>query len=157
MTLRRATSDDIPDIMAIERQPGYEALVGQWSAEQHSAHLADKRFHYFVPDDGGVVTGFAALHEHPDGLLLNRIIVRDAGTGLGRILLGAIIELAPSLSPLPRLWLRVAAHNERAIRLYASSGFSHESTLPAAGTLPNGQVIDLMVMARPIDREARSR
>ena len=154
MKLRRAASDDIPGIMAIERMPGYETLVGQWSAEQHAAHLADANFHYFVTADEGGLAAFVALHAQPDGLLLNRIIVRDTGRGLGRILLGEIIRMAPSLSPSPRLWLRVAAHNERAIGLYTAFGFSHETTVAAAGRLPNGQVVDLMVMARPIAPEA---
>jgi ribosomal protein S18 acetylase RimI-like enzyme len=151
MELRRATSDDIPDIMAIERQPGYEALVGQWSAEQHAAHLKDPTFHYFVVDDGsGEALAFAVLHAQPDGLLLNRIIVRAPGHGLGRTLLSEIIGLAPSLSSSPRLWLRVAAHNQRAIHLYTDLGFLHEATLAAAGKLPNGLAVDLMVMGRPI-------
>lgn len=153
--LRRADSDDIPAIMAIERRPGYETLVGQWSAEQHAAHLEDPSFHYFVADgDDGTVTAFAALHAQPDGLLLNRIIVRDTGHGLGCALLGEIIRLAPSLCPSPRLWLRVAAHNERAIRLYTALGFAHEATLAAAGRLPNGVVVDLMVMVRTIAPKA---
>jgi RimJ/RimL family protein N-acetyltransferase len=58
------------------------------------------------------------------------------------------------LSPSPRLWLRVAAHNGRAIHLYATFGFVHETTLAAAGRLPNGQTVDHMVMARPIVPEA---
>jgi len=154
MRLRRATSNDIPEIMAIERQPGYEALVGQWSAEQHAAHLDDPAFHYFVVGEAGDLTAFAALHAQADGLLLNRIIVRETGRGFGRILLQRIIDLAPSLSPSPRLWLRVAAHNDRAIRLYAAFGFLHETTLANAGKLPIGRTVDLMVMARPIGPEA---
>lgn len=154
MNLRRASSDDIPDIMAIERQPGYETLVGQWSAEQHAAHLADPSFHCFVTQNDGGVAAFVAMHAQPDGLLINRIIVRETGRGLGTVLLGEIIRMAPSLSPSPRLWLRVAAHNERAIHLYTAFGFSHETTVAAAGRLPNGQVVDLMVMARPLAPEA---
>jgi L-amino acid N-acyltransferase YncA len=153
MKLRRATSGDISGIMAIERLPGYEALVGQWSAEQHEAHLGDPAFHYFVAGDAGALTAFVALHAQQDGLLLNRIIVKDTGTGLGRILLQQIIDLSPSLSPSPRIWLRVASHNERAIHLYNAFGFVHETTMAADGRLPNGQTVDLMVMARPIASE----
>ena len=100
--------------------------------------------------EAGAVTAFVALHAQADGLLLNRIIVRETGRGFGRNLLQDIIDLAPSLSASPRLWLRVAAHNDRAIRLYVAFGFVHETTLAAAGKLPNGQAVDLMVMARPI-------
>lgn len=139
--------------MAIERQPGYETLVGRWSTEQHAAHLGDASFHYFVADGDGGVVAFAALQAHPDGLLLNRLIVSETGRGLGRILLGEILGLAPSLSPVPRIWLRVAAHNDRAIHLYMSFGFVHEVTMAAAGRLPNGQVVDLMVMVRSLPFE----
>lgn len=142
--------------MAIERLPGYETLVGQWSAEQHAAHLGDPAFHYFVAGDAGEVDAFVALHAEDDGLLLNRIILREAGRGFGKSLLGEIIDLAPSLSPSSRLWLRVAAHNARAIRLYTAFGFAHEATFAAAGRLPNGQVVDLLVMARGIDDKGQS-
>lgn len=155
MRLRRATSDDIPAIMAIERQPGYEALVGQWSAEQHAEHLGDPGFHYFVAnDDDGAVTAFAALHAQPDGLVLNRIIVKEAGRGLGKTMLEAIMALAASLGRSDRIWLRVAAHNERAIRLYHSFGFAEEGRLDCAGTLPDGRIVDLIVMARSIREHA---
>lgn len=151
MELRRATSDDIPAIMAIERQPGYEALVGQWSAEQHLAHLDDAAFHYFVAEDNGdEIIAFAALQVQADSLLLNRIIVKDPGRGLGKAMLQEIIALAPSLSATPRIWLRVAAHNDRAIRLYTAFGFSHELTLAAAGRLPNGQAVDLLFMGKAL-------
>ena len=37
MTIEFATQADIPAIMAIERTPGFEDVVGRWSQEQHAA------------------------------------------------------------------------------------------------------------------------
>ena len=148
MTLRHATSDDIPAIMVIERQPGYEALVGQWSAGQHRQHITDPAFLYLVAEDEATrITAFAALHRSADGLLLNRFIVKTAGLGLGRSLLPQVLDISAPAGTGQRVWLRVAAHNARAIGLYRSFGFEEEDRLPAAGTLPNGQVSDLVVMA----------
>ena len=45
MKLRRATSDAIPAIMAIERQPGYDAVLGQWNAQRHAQLLDDPGRH----------------------------------------------------------------------------------------------------------------
>jgi GNAT superfamily N-acetyltransferase len=129
--------------------------VGRWSAEQHAAHLDDPSFHYFVAGNPGNVDAFVALHVQEDGLLLNRIILREPGRGRGRVLLQEIIDRAPSLGSSPRLWLRVASHNDRAIHLYTAFGFVHEATLAAAGRLPNGQTVDLMIMARPIIPDVR--
>ena len=40
MKVELATPADIPAIMAIERSPGFDSLVGRWSAEEHAAELA---------------------------------------------------------------------------------------------------------------------
>ena len=127
MTLRHATSDDIPAIMVIERQPGYEALVGQWSAGQHRQHIADPAFLYLVAEDEATrITAFAALHRSADGLLLNRFIVKTAGLGLGRSLLPQVLDISAPAGTGQRVWLRVSSplpDDARSQRLAAMLGF----------------------------------
>ncbi|MEI9990324.1 MAG: hypothetical protein WDM86_09815 [Rhizomicrobium sp.] len=60
ITLRVATSGDIAFIMATERGPGYEPLVGRFAEDEHRAHLADDNWLYVIGLDGaGVPRGFA--------------------------------------------------------------------------------------------------
>lgn len=40
MNVEVAVPADIPAIMAIERGPGFETLVGRWTHEQHAAEMA---------------------------------------------------------------------------------------------------------------------
>ncbi len=75
-----------------------------------------------------------------------RIGDKDAwGGGLGteatRLLLGYAFE---GLN-LERVWLRVFATNERAIRMYEKVGFQREGTLRRASFI-NGQMLDVVVM-----------
>jgi hypothetical protein len=44
LDLVRAAEADIPFIMATERLPGYEELVGRWSEAEHRAALSDDRY-----------------------------------------------------------------------------------------------------------------
>jgi ribosomal protein S18 acetylase RimI-like enzyme len=148
MRLRLATKNDVGAIMAFERMPGYEALVGRWTAEEHARHLKDPAFSYYVLEDGSTPVGFVALHSQERGLLINRIAVGDAGRGIGKMLLTEVLAL-PLVSSAARVWLRVAVQNERAIKFYRSFGFTEIDRLTAARVLPNGVVTDLLVMARP--------
>ena len=46
MTIEFATEADIPAIMAIERTPGFEDVVGRWSQEQHAEQMAKASTRY---------------------------------------------------------------------------------------------------------------
>jgi RimJ/RimL family protein N-acetyltransferase len=149
--LRRASAADIPAIMDIERQPGYDQLVGRWSAEQHLENISKPGFLYFVHDDSeGTPIAFAALSGMGDSkgeVLINRLMVRTPGTGIGKVFLREIMTVAFEGAPTSRLWLRVRPENERALRLYRAQGFAEEKLLPQAGTTPDGRRVDLMLMS----------
>jgi diamine N-acetyltransferase len=147
MKLRRATADDIDTIMAIERMPGYDALVGQWTVDEHAAHLKDAAFTYLVLADENGPSGFVALHSRQGDVRITRMIAGATGQGLGKVLMRAVLAM-PMIAAASRVWLCVAAHNGRAIRLYQSFGFTETDRQLAAGTLPNGQLTDLIVMTR---------
>ncbi len=63
LRLDRATADDIAFVMATERLPGYERLVGRWSEARHREALADGRHAYFVARRGAEAVGFAIVRD----------------------------------------------------------------------------------------------
>ena len=48
VTLRRAEKIDLDAVMALERLPGYEALVGRSSRAEHEDRLASPRNAYLL-------------------------------------------------------------------------------------------------------------
>ena len=58
MTLEPLTPDDLPEVMRIERTPGYESLVGSWPPEAHEAELASADARYFGFRKGDGLSGF---------------------------------------------------------------------------------------------------
>lgn len=129
-TLARAGVADIPFIMATERRPGYEDLVGRFPQEEHRAHLADDNWLYFLGlDERGTPQGFAILQDRNKpggGEFLRRIAVTDAGKGFGKPFLCAVIDWVFANSDATRFWLNVHNNNHRARHVYASLGFVEE-------------------------------
>jgi RimJ/RimL family protein N-acetyltransferase len=119
----------IPFIMATERTPGFENLVGHWDEARHRSALSDGRHAYFVACDGGEPVGFAILRDwnSPEHVtLLKRVAVSDPGRGFGRSLLRNVIDVAFEETPVWRLWLGVFPENIRARRAYEAVGFTAE-------------------------------
>ncbi|MDH6266478.1 diamine N-acetyltransferase [Rhizobium sp. SG_E_25_P2] len=149
--LRRANAADIPAIMEIERQPGYDRLVGRWNEQEHHRNLSTPGYLYLVLDDAnGRPQAFVALSgmgSSSGDVMINRFIVRDPGTGVGSALLARLIRLVFEGSPARRLMLRVATYNERAIHVYRQAGFREERLLPKGGRRPDGAQVDLMLMS----------
>src|SRR6516165_3696396 len=63
ITLEPAGAADLDYIMATERLPGYEALVGRWERAHHEAAMADDRHAYFIARDDDRCVGFAILRD----------------------------------------------------------------------------------------------
>eukprot|EP01035_Chromulina_nebulosa_P011406 gene11406-15254_t len=72
MALVDATPDDIPAIMAIERDPAYELFIGNFEAEEHAARMASTNDRYLVWREEGAVLAFAILSklDEPHGVVL---------------------------------------------------------------------------------------
>ena len=127
-----AATDNIPAIMTIEREPGFEALVGRWGHEQHVDEMAKPSVRYLVLRDGGEVIGFALLQriDEPDARVhLKRIAVREPGIGIGSRLLAAALDWLFSNTETNRVDLDVYVENERARRAYERVGFQVEGRL----------------------------
>lgn len=154
--LRRANAADIGAIMEIERQPGYERLVGRWTRAEHERNLAQPGFFYLVHDGAeGLPDAFFALSglgNHNGDTVMNRMILRNPGQGLGARLLPQVMRLVFEGFGARKFLLRVAPYNDRAIRLYRHCGFRDEKILPKAGRRPDGEQIDLLLMSIDWDR-----
>lgn len=149
--LRRAAAADIPAIMAIERQPGYDALVGRWDEAQHLHNITGPGVLYLVHDDAnGVPTAFAALSGlgHREGdVVINRLIVRTPDEGTGKLFLSEVMRVVFEGAPTRRLMLSVLPDNHRALHVYHDMGFHEDRLMRGAGMLPDGRRVDLFSMS----------
>ena len=127
VSLRRATAGDIPFIMATERLPGYDVLVGCFEEDVHRTNLADDNWLYFIGlDAGGTPQGFAVLQNRHDGdgsEFLRRVAVANAGRGFGKPFLSALVDWIFTYSDNARCHLHVRSSNDRAPHVYRALGF----------------------------------
>jgi RimJ/RimL family protein N-acetyltransferase len=132
-TVAPASPADVDAIMAIESDPAYAGLVGQWPREQHLAEMTLPSSRYFVlRRDDAQIAGFALvqrLHDPDRKAHLKRIAVREAGSGAGTILLKAVLDWVYANTEINRLDLDVFVGNDRARRCYEKAGLRVEGVL----------------------------
>jgi len=144
----RATESDIPFIVATERRPGFEKLVGRWEPAQHAQAMSEPRYAYFLARNAKPL-GFALLRDWngPErSTLLKRIAVAEPGQGHGTALLNGIIERVFTETQAHRLSLGLFPHNLRARRAYESVGFQAEG-ISRGSAFVGGEHHDELVMA----------
>jgi RimJ/RimL family protein N-acetyltransferase len=127
--LRRGDLSHLPFIMATERLPGYDAVVGRWDETYHRDALADRYHAYFVGFVGSEPVGFAILRGWATAdrvTLLKRIAVTRPGAGVGRLLLAKVTDALFEQTDAWRFWLGVFPENTRAQRAYEAVGFRSE-------------------------------
>jgi RimJ/RimL family protein N-acetyltransferase len=149
LDLQRAHEADIPFLMATERIPGYESLVGRWDETRHRAALADPGIAVFVAREHGGPAGFAILKDwgSPDRVtLIKRIAVAQPNHGLGRRLLGALADAVFQETDAFRLCLGLFPENARAYRVYRACGFLPEGVSRGSAYF-GGEHRDELVMA----------
>lgn len=123
--LEPLTEADIPEVMRIERTPGYEGFVGRFEAEAHAAGLASPDERYFGFREGAGLAGFAILQEFRQPVvLLRRICASRTDQGVGGRLLRAVMDRVFETTPAEGLRLNVALANDRARHLYEREGFT---------------------------------
>jgi diamine N-acetyltransferase len=150
-TLQRVqgTADDIAFVMAAERLPGYQELVGRWSEAQHRAALADNRHAYFIASLEAQDIGFAIVRDwaSPERVAcIKRIAVSNPGQGHGKMLLTLVVDVIFRESDAHRIWLGVFPENDRARRAYEAVGFKAEG-LARGSAFFGGVYRDELVMA----------
>ena len=127
--LRRGDLSHLPFILATERLPGYDAVVGRWDEAYHRDALGDPAHAYFIGFADGEPLGFAILRgwASPEQVtLLKRIAVTRPGAGVGRLMLARLVDAVFEQSDAWRFWLGVFPENTRAQRAYAAVGFRPE-------------------------------
>ena len=153
MILRPAVSEDIPRIVALERTPGAQQFVGQWSEERHRAALRGGDARYLLSESPlnpssinksgigetvanekgpGILEAYVILRglsEDSGALELKRIVVAAPERGLGRRILSEVIRMAFEDFHTHRLFLDVYEDDARARHLYESLGFMYEGTM----------------------------
>jgi RimJ/RimL family protein N-acetyltransferase len=136
-------------IMATERLPGFEDLVGHWDEARHRSALSDGRHAYFVAWNGSEPIGFAILRDwdSPERVtLVKRIAVSHPGRGYGRSLLSKVIDATFGETNAWRLWLGVFPENSRARRAYEGVGFKTEG-IARGSAFFGGVYRDELIMA----------
>lgn len=132
MALVDATQEDIPAIVAIERNPAYALFIGSFPAEEHAARMASDNDRYLVWREDGQVLAFAILSKlaEPHGVvLLKRLGAVRTDTGLSRRMMPALVDLVFEQHGANRFELDVAVLNPRATHVYRREGFVHEGTV----------------------------
>jgi RimJ/RimL family protein N-acetyltransferase len=136
-----AGPDDIPAMMAIERLPGYDKLVGRWDADKHRAEMASGSTAYLALREAGRLAGFAILLGLDDPnrrAHLKRIAVAEPGRGGGARLLRGVVDHVFATSATNRLDLDVFVGNDRAKRAYERAGFTAEGVMREHHATPEG-------------------
>jgi RimJ/RimL family protein N-acetyltransferase len=149
LQLVRGTADDIAFVMAAERSPGYDELVGRWSEAQHRAALADGRHAYFIARLRSQDIGFAIVRDwtSPERVAcIKRIAVSTPGQGHGKMFLASLVELIFRETDAHRIWLGVFPENDLARRVYEAVGFKAEG-LARGSAFFGGVYRDELVMA----------
>ncbi len=145
-----ATPDDIPAIMAIERLPGYDMLVGRWEEAQHREEMARPSTRYFALREAGALAGFAIVLGLDDANArahLKRIAVAHPGQGDGARLLRGLIDALFAETGTNRLDLDVFVGNDRAKKAYETAGFLAEGVMREHHRSSDGSYRDVWLMS----------
>ena len=103
VALRLARQSDLPFIMATERLPGFEQMVGRWSEAEHLATLARPNHAYLLgTNTAGECAAFAIIRDLDDAhgnLCLKRIAVTNPDRGFGSKFLSLVVDWLSRRSP----------------------------------------------------------
>lgn len=135
LELAAATLADLPFVMATERLPGYEALVGRWDEARHREALADGRYDYLISRLDGEPVGFAIVRgaRAADRVaLVKRVAVSRPGHGVGKAMMRAVVDHVFETTATHRLAIGAFPDNLRARRVYEAVGFVAEGVARGA-------------------------
>ena len=125
MVLSPLTPADIPEVMRLERLAGYDAFIGRWTAEEHTAEMASPDARYFGVRQGDDLTAFMILQQvRAPQVRLRRISVETPGGGLGTRMLREIMDWVFDNTPAEAFWLDVHVENGRARHVYEREGMT---------------------------------
>jgi RimJ/RimL family protein N-acetyltransferase len=124
MDLSPLTPADIPEVMRIERLPGYDAVVGRFTVEEHAEQFASPDACYFGLRDGERLAGFVIMQEiRQPTVVLRRIAVGQPERGVGTRLVRGVMDWTFQSTSAQALKLDVHLDNARAKHVYEREGF----------------------------------
>ena len=124
MELSPLTPADIPEVMRLERLPGYDATVGRFEADEHARVMAARDARYFGLREGDRLAGFVILQQLDEpAALLRRIAVGRQDGGVGSWLVRSVMDWVFAETPAEVLTLDVARNNPRGRFVYERQGF----------------------------------
>ncbi|MEZ5282728.1 MAG: GNAT family N-acetyltransferase [Acidimicrobiales bacterium] len=162
LRVRRATPADRPSVVAIARE-----LVSAADTYAFDPLASDDQlWQYFAPDSGGL--GYVA---EADGQVVGCFVIRPnhpgpgshvanasfavssaaRGQGIGRAMGEAALTLAADSGYRAMQFNIVVSSNRAAVALWRSLGFRVIATVPEGFRLPDGTLVDHLVMHRPLE------
>lgn len=133
LKIREATTSDIGDVMAMERDPAYSDFIWSGSFEEHKKEIENPDCLFLIFEDGteGTFEGFALnfFDRKSNVFELRRIAVRQRGKGYGQETMEAIFDYAFGQTETNRIWLDVYPHNKAGIVLYEKLGMTKDGIL----------------------------
>lgn len=146
MTLRAATTADIPFIRSLTTRADYAPFIGDADEAQLRAWMESPAARVVIWTDG-TATGFAVYREigDPSGRVeLFRIALDRAGGGRGDAFFGALLDHAFGDLRAARLWFDASGENPRAMKVYERAGCRREGIQRAHWWRPTlGRAVDL--------------
>lgn len=149
VTIRRMRRADVPPVAELEAA----TFTMPWSAATFRGLLRRRDVDALVAKDGaGTVVGYAvAWGVYEQGELANIMVVPELlGSGLGRRLLGEVLELLEGRG-IRQVFLEVREANVRARRFYERHGFREVGRRRRYYVEPEE---DALVLFRPLGAEA---
>jgi RimJ/RimL family protein N-acetyltransferase len=153
LTLRPTLPDDLPFVLALERDEANRPFIAPWPEERHRAAMADPDcFHAILQGEERhgflILMGRTSPHR---AIEFRRIVVDGKGRGVGRSAVRLLKRLAFKDWKAHRLWLDVKSFNDRAKSLYLSEGFKEEGVL--RDCLWSGDRYESLVMMSMLESE----
>lgn len=115
-------------------------------------HIAEPESLYLVAETENTVAGFlefknGSLSRTAHAGMFQMFILKDfRNSGIGKMLLDALIKWAQNNPVIEKLTLNVFSTNQRAIHLYSGLGFKEEGRCPKDMKLSDGTYIDSVLM-----------
>jgi putative acetyltransferase len=161
--IRPMRAGDGEGINALRRMPGvFENILGipseKIARSEEFASTVDPLTHAFVATEPQVgskdlIVGVAGLHLNGNPRLRHSgsvgiMVHKDyQNQGIGKALMGALLDIADNWLLLERVELSVFVDNERAIHLYETLGFEKEG-IKRKAAIRNGKYEDEYMMSR---------
>ncbi|MEO0457567.1 MAG: GNAT family N-acetyltransferase [Cyanobacteria bacterium P01_A01_bin.114] len=129
---RETAVNDLPFVLAAERNPANSSYVRQWPLPRHQRAIEHSNECHWIIEVDDQPVGYAILigMDDPNNVLqILRLVIIQKGKGYGRASVQWLKRFAFEEQQAHRLWLDVKTHNQRAQKLYYSEGFVKEGTM----------------------------